>query len=82
MMIKDNYHSDSLVIPLDLAGCVLHFRHKLPTSAENTSLKQCCLTQGDAPWNPLSFSDQVAGKFYQQVIFKQRIIMLEMKLHI
>jgi hypothetical protein len=26
------------------------------------------LTQGDTPWNPSSFSDQVAGKFYQQVI--------------
>jgi hypothetical protein len=26
------------------------------------------LTQGDIPWNPSSFSDQVADKFYQQVI--------------
>jgi hypothetical protein len=26
------------------------------------------LTQADAPWNPSSFSDQVADKFYQQVI--------------
>jgi hypothetical protein len=26
------------------------------------------LTQGDTPWNPPSFSDQVADKFYQQVI--------------
>jgi hypothetical protein len=26
------------------------------------------LTQGDTPWNQLSFSDQVADKFYQQVI--------------
>jgi hypothetical protein len=26
------------------------------------------LTQGDTPWNPSSFSDKVAGKFYQQVI--------------
>jgi hypothetical protein len=26
------------------------------------------LTQGDTPWNPSSFSDQVADKFYQQVI--------------
>jgi hypothetical protein len=26
------------------------------------------LTQGDIPWNPSSFSDQVAETFYQQVI--------------
>jgi hypothetical protein len=26
------------------------------------------LTQGDTPWNPSSFSDQVADKIYQQVI--------------
>jgi hypothetical protein len=26
------------------------------------------LTQGDTPWNSSSFSDQVADKFYQQVI--------------
>jgi hypothetical protein len=26
------------------------------------------LIQGDTPWNPSSFSDQVADKFYQQVI--------------
>jgi hypothetical protein len=26
------------------------------------------LTQGDTPWNPSSFSDQVADNFYQQVI--------------
>jgi hypothetical protein len=26
------------------------------------------LTQGDPPWNPSSFSDQVADNFYQQII--------------
>jgi hypothetical protein len=33
-----------------------------------SSLKQYCLTHGDTPWNPPSFSDQMADKFYQQVI--------------
>jgi hypothetical protein len=33
-----------------------------------SSLKQYCLTHGDTPWNPSSFSDQMADKFYQQVI--------------
>jgi hypothetical protein len=32
------------------------------------SLKRYCLTQGDTPWNLSSFSDQVADRFYQQVI--------------
>jgi hypothetical protein len=26
------------------------------------------MTQGDTPWNPSSFSDQLADKFYQQII--------------
>lgn len=37
----------------------------LPTAEEITLLKQYCLTQGDAPWNPSSFSDQMADMFYQ-----------------
>jgi hypothetical protein len=47
---------------------MIHFKHRLPTTEEINSLKQYCLTQGDTPWNPSSFSDQVADKFYQQVI--------------
>jgi hypothetical protein len=35
---------------------------------EVNSLKQYCLTQGDTPWNPSSFSEQVADKFYQKII--------------
>jgi hypothetical protein len=31
-------------------------------------LKLYCLTQGDTPWNPSSIPDQVADKFYKQVI--------------
>jgi hypothetical protein len=58
----------SLVTPLELAGCMIHFKHRLPTTEEFTSLKRYCLTQMDTPWNPSSFSDQVAEKFYQQVI--------------
>jgi hypothetical protein len=58
----------SLVLPLELAGCMIHFKHRLPTTEEINSLKQHCLTQGDTPWNPSSFSDQVADKFYHQVI--------------
>jgi hypothetical protein len=55
MIIKDSNDSDFLTISLDLAGCM-------------SSLKQYCLTHGDTPWNPSSFSDQLADKFYQQVI--------------
>jgi hypothetical protein len=33
-----------------------------------SSLKQYCLIHGDTPWNPSSFSDQMADKIYQQVI--------------
>jgi hypothetical protein len=65
MVIQDV--GSSLVIPLELAGCMIHFKHRLPTTEEINSLKQYCLTQGDTPRNPSSFSDQVADKFYQQV---------------
>jgi hypothetical protein len=58
----------SLVLPLELAGCMIHFKHRLSTTEEINSLKQYCMTQGDTPWNSSSFSDQVAEKIYQQVI--------------
>jgi hypothetical protein len=51
---------------------MIHFKHRLPTTEEINSLKQYCLTQGDTPWNPSSFSDQVADRFYQQVIDNER----------
>jgi hypothetical protein len=57
-----------LVVPLELAGCMIHFKHRLSTTEEINSLKQYCITQGDTPWNPSSFSGQVADNFYQQVI--------------
>jgi hypothetical protein len=47
---------------------MIHFKHRLSTTEDINSLKQYCLTQGDTLWNPSSFSDQVAVKFYQQVI--------------
>jgi hypothetical protein len=58
----------SLVVPLELAGCTIHFKHRLPTTEEINSLKQYFLTQGGTPWDTSSFSDQVADKGHQQVI--------------
>jgi hypothetical protein len=63
MIIKDNNGSDVLIVPLDLAACMIHFRHRLPTTDKISSLTQYCLTQGYAPKNPLSFSDQNSDKF-------------------
>ena len=68
MKITSDTDQDDIIIPLDLAGCMVHFKHRLPTKGEITSLQQYCLTQGDRPWNPSSFSDQVADVFYKQVI--------------
>jgi hypothetical protein len=67
MEIQDVVDS-SLLVPLEPAGCMIDFKHRLPTTEEINSLKQYCLMQGDTPWNPSSFSDQVADKLYQQVI--------------
>ena len=65
MVIREE--SNILPVPLDLAGCMVHFNHRLPTSDECESLKSHSLTQSDIPWNPSAFSDQVADKIYQQV---------------
>jgi hypothetical protein len=66
MVIQDI--GSSLVIHLKLAGCMIYFKHQLPTTKEVNSIKQYFLTQIDTPWNPSSFSDQVADKYYHQVI--------------
>ena len=65
--------SSMLSVPLDLAGCMVHFKHQLPTSDKCEPLKRYSLTQGDIPWNPSAFSDQVADKFYQQVLNNEQV---------
>jgi hypothetical protein len=57
MIVKDSNDSDILTIPLDLAGGMVHFKHRLPTAGDISSLKQYCLTHGDALWNLSSFFD-------------------------
>jgi hypothetical protein len=47
---------------------MIDFKHRFPTTEEINSPQQYCLTQGDTPWNPSSFSHQVADRLYQQVI--------------
>jgi hypothetical protein len=47
---------------------MIHFKHRLPITEEFSSLKQYCLTQAGTPWIPSSVSNQVADKFYQQII--------------
>jgi hypothetical protein len=64
----DCNHPDDITIPLELAGCMTHCKHSLPIKGEIMSLQRYCLTQGDAPWNPSSCSDQVADVLYKQVI--------------
>jgi hypothetical protein len=34
MIMKDSNDSDILTIPLDLAGCMIHFKHRLPTAED------------------------------------------------
>jgi hypothetical protein len=61
MVIQDD--DDSLTKHLELARCMIKFKHRLPTTEEVNSLKQYCFTQDDTPWNPSSFFDQIAEKF-------------------
>jgi hypothetical protein len=39
MVIQDNVES-SLVVPLELAGCMIHFKLQLPTTEEINSLEK------------------------------------------
>jgi hypothetical protein len=39
----------SLVMPLELTGCMIYLKQRLPTIEEINSLKQYCLIQGDTP---------------------------------
>jgi hypothetical protein len=42
MVIQDV--GSSLVVPLELAGCEIQFKHRLQTTEEVNSLNQYCLT--------------------------------------
>jgi hypothetical protein len=50
MVIQDV--GSPLVVTLELAGSMIHFKHRLPTTEEINSVKQYCLTQQDTPLNP------------------------------
>jgi hypothetical protein len=76
MIIKDSNDSDSNTIPLNLAGCMVHFKHRLPTVEDMSSLKQYCLTHGDTPWNPSSFSDQMADKIISKSLILEVTILV------
>jgi hypothetical protein len=56
----------------------LQFKYQLVTTKEIKSLKQYCLIEGVAPWDPSSFSGQFAGKFYQQVVDNEQENMLKL----
>jgi hypothetical protein len=40
------------------------------------------LTQGETPWNPSSFSDQIADKFYLQVILSENHNVMNKNTHL
>jgi hypothetical protein len=40
MIVNDNNGRDALTIPLDLAGFMMYIRDRVPTTYENTTLKQ------------------------------------------
>ena len=65
--------SSMLPVPLDLAGCMARFKHRLPTSEECESLKRYRLNLGDIPENVSAFSDQMGDKFYQQVLNNEHV---------
>jgi hypothetical protein len=71
MVIQDD--GESLVVPLELASCMIQFKHRLPNDEGVKSLKQYCLTRGESPWNPLAFSDQVVDKYHRKVLDEKQV---------
>jgi hypothetical protein len=65
MVIQND--NKEVLMPLELAGCMVHFKHRVPKPGEIESLKHYCLTHDDTLWNPSILSDQIADKFYKQV---------------
>jgi hypothetical protein len=47
MVIQDV--GTSLVVALELAGCMIHFKHRLPTTEEINSYKKYCWIQDNTP---------------------------------
>jgi hypothetical protein len=70
MVIRDD--DESLVVPLELSNCMIHFKHRLPNDQEVKSLKQYCLTRGDSTWNPLAFSDQVVNMNHRKALDEKK----------
>jgi hypothetical protein len=70
MVIRDD--GESLLVPLELSSCMIHFKHRLPNYEEMKSLKQYCLTKGDSPWDPLAFSDQVVDKNHRMALDEKK----------
>jgi hypothetical protein len=68
MIVKNKNGSDALTISLDRATCMMHFKHRLPTTDEIITPRQYSFTQRDSTWNLSSFFDQGEHNFHQQVI--------------
>ena len=71
MVIQED--GKSVVVPLELTSCMVHFKHRLPNNEEVNSLKQYCLTNGDNAWNPLAFSDQVTNKCDYKILYEKKL---------
>jgi hypothetical protein len=76
MVIQDI--GSSLVVLLELAGCMIHFKHRLPTSEEVNSLKQYWLTQCDTPRNHHHFLIKLLTSFINRsLIINSSLIMIK-----
>jgi hypothetical protein len=77
MVIKDDGESHS--VPLELASCMIHPKHRLPNDEEVKSREQYYLTNGESPWNPLVFSDQVVDKYYHLNYLDEKQVNIDLK---
>jgi hypothetical protein len=77
MVIRDD--GESLVVPLELSSCMIHFKHQLPNDEGVNSLKQYCLSKGESPWNPLAFSDQIVDNYHRRFLGEKKKVNINQK---
>jgi hypothetical protein len=70
MTITDSNNYDDIPLPLELAGCTVNFKHRLPNKEGIMSLHQYCLIQGFTPWDPYSFQHHSLIKYLMCFINK------------
>ena len=62
-----NSGGDDAIIPLCLTRALLHMKHREPTDEELATLKPIHITQGEVPWKPGNYNDDLSKELFDNV---------------